>query len=677
MLLKSIELKNFRLYKTHQRVDFSCDSKKNVTVIMGENATGKTTLAQAFSWCLYGEVAFNDPEPISFSAKETMPTNSEEEVFVAICLLYGGREYEIKRSKVYRKDGHGQIHSFDAVLEVSYVSDEGQTEYLETELEKEETIQEIIPKSLSGYFFFDGERIDRMGKDIQYGEGTQFADAVRNLLGLSALSSAIDHLKCGGGRASVVSTYRKRIKELGDPDQARLLKEIEGYESQIEILRAQYDQKNRYKSEAEAYTAERKRKLDDAASTKRLLAERDSAEREQNRARDTETAEQAQLFEQFGGKRQGKDYLVGEAWSYLLAPLLKRAEESLENHPVKDASLPGGITTDTITALLESGTCICGATLAPGSEAVYHLMHLIDLVPPRYIGGAVKQYRSMAKERIRDTNRLLPKETHAHIDAILDAQERADQQQDIIDEISDRLLGMEDVSKLERDYQEGKAKVKSLEGDLRDLYARIDHLERELDKKKEEQESLDSDSLRVSELRKHLAYADYIYQLLSERYAESEQSVKRKLEKEINAIFAELFDGSLSLRLDDDYNVTVTNTLVDGSFDGVETSEAQSIAVIFAFISGVLRLARDTVANDIGSFEPENYPLVMDAPLSNFDKRRIKSVCRVMPKIAEQVIIMIKDTDGELALGYMTDSIGARYEIEHNPAKFESTLTRV
>lgn len=49
----------------------------------------------------------------------------------------------------------------------------------------------------------------------------------------------------------------------------------------------------------------------------------------------------------------------------------------------------------------------------------------------------------------------------------------------------------------------------------------------------------------------------------------------------------------------------------------------------------------------------EPYPLVMDAPLSAFDKARIRTVCDALPNVAEQVIIFIKDTDGELAETYM------------------------
>lgn len=60
----------------------------------------------------------------------------------------------------------------------------------------------------------------------------------------------------------------------------------------------------------------------------------------------------------------------------------------------------------------------------------------------------------------------------------------------------------------------------------------------------------------------------------------------------------------------------------------------------------------------------DTYPLVMDAPLSDFDKTRIGTICNLLPVVAEQVIIIIKDTDGDLAEEHMCDRIGRRYTIE-------------
>ena len=54
----------------------------------------------------------------------------------------------------------------------------------------------------------------------------------------------------------------------------------------------------------------------------------------------------------------------------------------------------------------------------------------------------------------------------------------------------------------------------------------------------------------------------------------------------------------------------------------------------------------------------------MDAPLSSFDTKRIQTVCEVLPRVAEQVVILIKDTDGQLANSHLGNRVGARYYFE-------------
>ena len=64
MLLQSIKLENFRQF-VNEYIDFSTDKDRNVTLIIGENGTGKTTFAQAFFWCLYGDTDFKDKVMLS------------------------------------------------------------------------------------------------------------------------------------------------------------------------------------------------------------------------------------------------------------------------------------------------------------------------------------------------------------------------------------------------------------------------------------------------------------------------------------------------------------------------------------------------------------------------------------------------------------------------------------
>lgn len=60
-------------------------------------------------------------------------------------------------------------------------------------------------------------------------------------------------------------------------------------------------------------------------------------------------------------------------------------------------------------------------------------------------------------------------------------------------------------------------------------------------------------------------------------------------------------------------------------------------------------MAKENQGSDERLAQTEPYPLVMDAPLSAFDEKRIDTVCDVLPKIAEQIIIFINPKDGKLA----------------------------
>ena len=87
-------------------------------------------------------------------------------------------------------------------------------------------------------------------------------------------------------------------------------------------------------------------------------------------------------------------------------------------------------------------------------------------------------------------------------------------------------------------------------------------------------------------------------------------------------------------------------------------------------------MAKENQNSDDRIAQTEPYPLVMDAPLSAFDKKRINTVCDVLPNIAEQVIIFIKDTDGELAENYLGPKVGKRYKFAKK-TEFETDLTEV
>lgn len=78
MLLESIKLQNFRQFR-NESIDFAKgEDGKNVTIIIGENGTGKTTFAQAFFWCMYGETEFSDKIILNKVVAAEMRPDQEE-----------------------------------------------------------------------------------------------------------------------------------------------------------------------------------------------------------------------------------------------------------------------------------------------------------------------------------------------------------------------------------------------------------------------------------------------------------------------------------------------------------------------------------------------------------------------------------------------------------------------
>lgn len=54
MIIKNIELNNFRIYKGVNRIEFTPDGERNIVIISGNNGFGKTTFLMSLVWCLYG-----------------------------------------------------------------------------------------------------------------------------------------------------------------------------------------------------------------------------------------------------------------------------------------------------------------------------------------------------------------------------------------------------------------------------------------------------------------------------------------------------------------------------------------------------------------------------------------------------------------------------------------------
>lgn len=650
MLLQSIKLENFRQF-TDERIDFSTDPERNVTLIIGENGTGKTTFAQSFFWCLYGETDFTDKILINRTVAEKLQPDQKATVRVELRLTHGSANYEIVRTQEYKKSYSGKVSGANTVLSISVKSADGNTRYLKP-LECETEIKKILPKELSSYFFFDGERIEKMSKEIASGKKSSgFSDAVVGLTGLKATLAALGHLS-PTKTSSVIGKFNDDYKGDSSAKILRLTKEIEALQAELDKIESRLAEIDDEIDAARTSKAKFEEDIKQYADGEKLQNQRDKLNRDLAAAKKLKAQFIKALCTTFNGGMT----------SFFSMSLVERALKVLYESDLSGKDIPE-MHAKTIKYLIKRGTCICGTHLSEGSLPYNKVMELMDYLPPQSIGVTVGQF-------IKDSRSQYGKEVTLYGD-VADQLALIRQQDETIAQIetdlaliSEKLDGddvREQVKKLNAQIQACAKTISDRTAEQKRLLNRQGAAEKEKSLKETSRSELSLLDVNNRRIELYKAYATRIYTELFSEYKTREKSIRDKLEASINEIFKSIYDGGLSLSIDEKYNISVYVTDFDG---GVETSTAQSISVIFAFISAIIKMARDNQIENGNESYSEPYPLVMDAPLSAFDKRRIKAICSAIPETAEQVIIFIKDTDGELAEEHLGTKVMTRHYFE-------------
>lgn len=639
MLLKSLKMKDFRQFNGEQEIVFSADKDQNVTIIMGENGAGKTTFAQAFKWCFYGNTIL-DGVLLSQELQDKMYPGEEQYVEVIVELIHHGQEYTVKRRLKYKKNAGGQIVA--GGQPDFTITCKGEDGNQSTELNPVLKMKDILPEELSGYFFFDGEHIEAMSKEISTrSRSSDIRDAVKSLLGLKAYDKALEHLN--QGRGSVIGSLIEMFDGDADSEIGKLRTEIGMLSDRIDEINKQLDML----TDSAKFASEKIQGLDvriaKNASSKELAAKRASLERKLKELESAKLEQTGRFLKIFNanGPRLFATRLMHEA---LLS--LKTADKL-------DTGIPD-VTASTINFLFNRKKCICGEHLEAGEEHYDILYKLLDSIPPKSLGSLIREFATVCEEKTHGIE-MAKDDFEEKFKFLRNYDNTRTEYEEELKTTSEQLKDIEDVSALE-DERNRYSK------NLRELSDKRDSLNQEKGEKESRKNSheercrvLAAGNQKNAEIETYKTYATYVYNSLKETYDEKETETRQRLAVVIDEIFRQIYDGGFSLSLDEKYNIEVTPQL--------QTSTGQSVAIILAFIAGVIKMARDNSQKDGNLTTSEPYPLVMDAPLSAFDLKRIETVCNVLPAIAEQVIIFIKDTDGEYAEKYLSNKIGAQYRL--------------
>lgn len=660
MYFRKMTLQNFRQFKQKTTVMFSDDVNKNVTIIMGDNGTGKTSFAQAVTWCLYGRTDFKDQDIFSKAKKAEMTPGDSADTFVELVFTHGDLEYTLKRKVTYQMDFSGYIGKpFSADCFLTYKKEDGQTETIKGDTKLTNMINGILPIELSRYFLFDGERIEKMSGEIQSGKSDEFAEAVRRILGLDTYLQALIHLKGDPkkergriGKDTVLAKYNKQYSVVGNQAVSRLTKEIDDLSEQAEKLKERLieleDRKPLNQAEYDNITGEIERNK----NSEEIANKKKSAEQRMAKLRETVDRSNSVVLKQF----------QSNAYDYFSQHLIASAIDMLSETDIADKGVPS-IDDKTIEYILSHHRCICGQEIHENSAAACELRKLLDFIPPKSLNNMISSYINTS--RIKVTGALdLYEFTGTQMRNTVQYVEEIESLSDDIADYDAKLDGMQQIDKLRSKQKYYRDQIEKEEGEIRDISIKINELMTQVKTKEAQRKELSLQDESNKRIEMYRSYAEAVYSLIEQEYSVHETKVRKYLEECINRIFLSIYSEGLALNIDTKYNVkTIVNDIKNLS-DEVETSTAQSISVVFAFITGVIETAKkfeEEKEENKRVLSTEAYPLVMDAPLSSFDKKRIRTVCDTLPGICEQVIIFIKDTDGEIAKEYLDNKVGRSY----------------
>lgn len=647
MKFKSIVINNFMRYKGENKIEFSCDADRNVTVVMGDNTFGKTTLAQAFRWGLYGEIIdtrYGKSKDIILLNKDVlaeMGSIDEESVFVILEVIEGDIIYQFKREAVFNRAFPAlNTKKIEENLWMRKKIGNGQWEAWinnDTSDKKNfncvnDSIKVMFPRELSNYFFFDGERWSDERKT-----NAEIKNSISTLMGITPLVKMKEHLWNGNAK-SVIKNLESKITGIGT-NYDKIKKQIQDNEDLIE----KWTDNIRI---AEENARQFREKVDIA---KNMLESNEKIEKyqkeyinlEKNILQEEKNLESiyAEIIKSFS-----KD-----AYKYFAAPLLEEVIELLKGVNLEGKDIPD-ITAATLDYLIEHGTCVCGNII--GEKEKEYIEELRKLIPPNVIGSYVGQYQSKLEEWKLETEDFvdelkkkaeLIEGTKAQIDDDMESKVRLEK---IIDGKINFSLERKKMNANKESESEELRKINQYKFFIEETEKKIRTLKSDL----ERETAHTAENRKIQQM---IMYAKALYEMTSEMLKRREEPLMEELNVIIKEKFAEMFhEKEKYAQMGEDYRLHLFYYKM-GNGEPIEElalSEGEIIARNFVFIVSILELAQKKKMEDRQNNQESdvlNLPLVLDGPFSKLGDVNTGLIAKVLPKVAEQVIVFMLDKDWE------------------------------
>jgi len=632
VIFRRLTLNNFRQFSGTHTLQFATDAMGNVTVIHGDNGSGKTTLLNAFTWLLYQETSsdFESPERLgSDPAFVELPLQGSFDVYVDLEFEDSGRVYTVRRTATVSKDlENKRIEPPQTALRISYIDESGE---IREPQNPQNYIEHLLPRPLYPFFFFNGERIERLAGPGAYDE---VENGVKVLMDIELFDRAILHLDSG---------IAKRLR-----DEIAGHSGEEGQSVKLERDKLEEEQTKRaadvaQKKENQKNLLVEKEKLDQKLALMpelaRLHAERKAAE---------EALENAKL--QLRASVSDLCKLVSRDGYLVLAPnVLTRADELL-SAAHQSGNLPVKIKRQFVDELIAREECICGRRIAPGTTEHECVMGWRDKARSDELDSAVTVTKSEIAPLLNRRQRSL-----AEMDRL--QQVRMDLKKSIrdLDEKRDELStrigkneNVEDQEKLEFRRRQIEQELGTIAFDIRDAERQTEQaaeLLSELDVRFKKLQKTDEQA-KLAERR--LTAVQNISNVLKTIRALRHKNLQVDLSERLCAVWDQIALKDYFCELGPQYHLSLVKQMGGEKVPVLGSSTGEKQILSLAFVGALVEKAKSTFEQYRDDaqrmFKGGMYSIVMDSPFGNLGPDYRRGVAAAIPTLSPQVIVFVSET---------------------------------
>lgn len=280
MLLKKLDIENFRLFYGAHTIELASDTGKSVTIFHGETGAGKTTLLNAIYWCLTNKFTPGVKKPdVIINDEATLEGITD--CFVELWFEDGGVDYRLKRG----------FENSTTVLKLLKIEVDGNTQPIAEGRSVDRFIEKIVPKELVKWFFFDGEAINAFSLH----GSKSFKSDLRETLGFLY----VDKLKAD---LEVCLSKKQRLVSIGtnDKDLRKLQESIDKIEHVMPNLLEDRTRFEQSLAQIEIQQRENDRNLTNLPQVSELTKRRSELERAKKTLDENKVALRKKYYPSFG-----------------------------------------------------------------------------------------------------------------------------------------------------------------------------------------------------------------------------------------------------------------------------------------------------------------------------------------------------------------------------------------